>query len=308
MKHAPIVIFTYNRLHELKFTIESLQKNNLASDSNVVIYSDAAKNEKDFQKVHLVREYLKTIKGFKEIKIIHRPTNYGLARSVIEGVTEVLNISKKIIVLEDDIITSKNFLQYMNSALNFYEDDENIFSISAFTMSLKSLKRYDKDTYIALRPASWGWGTWKNQWEDIDWDVKDYESFISNNKSIHDFNKGGIDLTKMLKAYMEKRNNSWAIRWSYAMFKAKKYSIYPKISKVQNIGFSDDATHCTNDHIYKTDLDDGKQSTFNFTSNLSLQEDITKDFKNVYEYHNKLFRKIKIKLSNYLLIYKERNK
>jgi len=308
MKYTPIIIFTYNRLYELKFTIEALQKNDLASKSSITIYSDAAKTEKDSQKVHMVREYLKTIKGFKDITIIHRPTNYGLARSVIEGVTEVLNSSEKVIVLEDDIITSKNFIQYMNSALKFYKEYENIFSISAFTMPLKSLKKYDKDTYVALRPASWGWGTWRDQWENIDWDVKDYDTFISNKNLVNNFNKGGIDLTKMLKGYMEKRNNSWAIRWSYAMFKAQKYSIYPKVSKVQNIGFSDDATHCTNDHIYKTDLDNGEQNTFYFTSDISLDEDITKDFKNIYEYRNKLYRKIKIKINNYLSANKKGNK
>ena len=300
MAYAPIVLFTYNRLEELQFTVSALQKNILASESTLTIYSDAPKTDADAKKVNTVREYLQTIDGFKSVLIIHRPENFGLARSIIEGVTEILEKYGKIIVLEDDLLTSENFLLYMNDALDFYEKYPKIFSISAYTMPLKSLKKYEKDTYVALRPASWGWGTWKDQWENIDWDVKDYETFIKNPNSIEGFNRGGVDLTRMLKNYMQRQNNSWAIRWSYAMYKAGKYSIYPKLSKVQNIGFSDDATHCTNEHIYKTNLDVGTQRKFDFMTDILLQKQITNDFKNIYEFHNKFLRKMKIKLNNYL--------
>ncbi|MFA6629791.1 MAG: hypothetical protein WCS55_08525 [Sulfuricurvum sp.] len=300
MAYAPIALFTYNRLEELEYTVQALQHNLLAAESDLTVYSDAPKTEKEIEKVSRVRAFLKTLDGFKSITVVERNENFGLARSVIEGVSDILRLHDKVIVLEDDLLTSKNFLTYMNKALDFYQHEERIFSISGYTMPLKSLREYKNDTYLALRPASWGWATWKNQWENIDWELQDYDTFIQDKKAIKRFNRGGIDLTRMLTNYKNKKNNSWAIRWSYAMFKAQKYAVYPKLSKVQNIGFSDDATHCTNEHIYMTDLDSGEQFAFDFTSHIALDKKITEDFKSVYEFHNKLLRKMKIKLSNYL--------
>ena len=119
MLYAPIVVFAYNRIDELKLTITSLQKNILAKESILIVYSDAAKTDNNTSKVKEVRKYLSEVEGFRSVSVIHREKNFGLARSVIEGSTEVLNKYAKIIVLEDDLITSENFLLYMNDALEF---------------------------------------------------------------------------------------------------------------------------------------------------------------------------------------------
>jgi hypothetical protein len=275
----------------LKVTINALKKNLLAKESELFIYSDAAKNRENEQKVENVREYLQSIKGFQRVHIVEREENFGLAKSVIEGVTEVINKYGKVIVIEDDLLTSENFLCYMNQALEFYKEKKKIFLISGFTMPLKNLKNYDKDTYIALRPSSWGWATWKDQWENIDWDVSDYDKFIKNKTSVRQFNLGGIDLTRMLRHYMQKKNNSWAIRWAYAMFKEGKYSIYPKVSKVQNIGFGEDATHCDGTDIYQTILDTSTQCNFDFVDKIVPDQQIIEEFKYQYSYKNKLIKK-----------------
>ncbi len=292
MQYAPIVLFTYNRLDELKSTVSALQKNFLAAESELFVYSDGAKNKDTLQKVLKVREYLHSVKGFQKVHIVEQDKNLGLARSVIEGVSEVMDKYGRVIVIEDDLITSENFLCYMNQALEFYDTDERIFSISGFTMPLKSLKNYDKDTYITLRPSSWGWATWKDQWDNIDWDVKDYDEFIDDRVSVRKFNCGGIDLTRMLKHYMEKKNNSWAIRWTYAMHKGEKYSIYPKVSKVQNIGFGDDATHCDGVNIYKSDLDSSVSCEFEFVDEMKPNTQIIDEFRYQYSYRNKSVKKI----------------
>ena len=292
MKYAPIVLFTYNRLDELKITVNALQKNLLAEESELFVYSDAAKNKDNEQKVQKVREYLHSIKGFQNIHIVERNENFGLAKSVIEGVTEVINKYERVIVIEDDLMTSKNFLCYMNQALDFYETKERIFSISGFTMPLKSLVKYEKDTDLSLRPASWGWATWKGQWDGIDWEVSDYDAFISDKTLVHKFNRGGIDLARMLKHYMQNKNNSWAIRWSYAMFKEGKYSIYPKVSKVQNIGFGEDATHCNGVNIYHSSLDELDSCDFDFIDDVVPKKDIVAEFRYQYSYRNKLVKKI----------------
>jgi hypothetical protein len=289
--YAPIVLFAYNRIDELKLTINALQKNLLADKSELFIYSDGARNEENEQKVEEVREYLHSVKGFQKVYIVERDENYGLSKSVIEGVTEIINQYGTVIVIEDDLITSKNFLCYMNKSLEFYEAKEYIFSISGFTMSLKSLNHYQKDTYVALRPASWGWATWKDQWENIDWDVKDYDTFIQDKHLVRAFNRGGIDLARMLKHYMQKKNNSWAIRWAYTMFKEGKYCMYPRVSKVQNIGFGEDATHCDGIHIYKSTLDESTSCDFDFLDEIMLNDEIVTEFKYQYSYRNKLMKK-----------------
>ena len=101
---APIVLFTYNRPWHTRQTIEALQKNHLASESVIFIFSDGPKTKEDEPKVEEVRKFLKTIQGFKQIEIIEREKNWGLAKNIIDGVTKVVNEYGKVIVLEDDII------------------------------------------------------------------------------------------------------------------------------------------------------------------------------------------------------------
>lgn len=290
---APLIIFTYNRLDTLEVSIKSLQENFLANQTDVFIFSDSARAEKDIELVNKVRKFLHSINGFKSITIIERNENYGLAKNIIEGVTNIINQYEKVIVLEDDLLTSKNFLSYMNQALDFYENDERIFSISGYSSILPSLKTLDDDGYLSYRPSSWGWGTWKNEWIKNDWEVKDFDSFIKDKKSIKTFNRGGIDMARMLRHCMEGKNHSWAIRWSYTMYKLDKLCFYPKVSKVQNIGFGKDATNCKGINIYTTILDDSKNCNFKFNKNIKLNKNITKEFAYVFSYRNKAIKKMK---------------
>jgi len=286
-----LIIFTYNRLNELKMNIEYLLKNKGSEKLDVIFFSDAPKKEADVPKVNEVRKYLKSVKGFNSIEIIEREKNYGLSKNIVEGVTEIINVYNRVIVLEDDLITSSNFLCYMKEALDFYDDKEKIFSVSGYSMPLKALKRYNYDTYLSYRPSSWGWATWKDRWNTVDWEIKDFDEFIKDKKLQKDFNKGGADLTRMLKHYFLGKNNSWAIRWSYNMWKQNKFSVYPKVSKIQNIGFGEDATHCKGVNIYKTVLDTSGKCDFNFVNQDYIDENIIKDFRFQYSYINKAIKK-----------------
>ena len=290
---VPLIIFCYNRLDTLKLVIESLQKNILANQTDLFIFSDYQKKEKDSENVNKVREFLYSIEGFKSITIIEREKNYGLAKNIIEGVTDIINKYGKVIVLEDDLITSKNFLCYMNQALDFYENNEKIFAISGYTGNLPSIKELKDEGYLSYRPSSWGWATWKKEWERNDWDVKDFNTFIKDKKAIKKFNKGGVDMTRMLKHCMEGKNHSWAIRWSYTMYKLDKYCFYPKISKIQNVGFGVDATNCKGVDIYQTFLDNSDNCNFKFNKNIEINHKITKEFAYIFSYTNKAIKRIK---------------
>ncbi len=129
---APIILFTYNRPWHTRQTIEALQKNLYADKSRLIILSDGPKTEIDVPKVQKVREYIKTVKGFRSIEIIEREKNWGLANNIIDGVTRIINEYGKIIVLEDDIVTSPYFLKFMNEALEFYKDEERVMHISGY--------------------------------------------------------------------------------------------------------------------------------------------------------------------------------
>jgi len=292
-EHAPIIIFTYNRLDSLTHSINSLLHNTGASETNIIIYSDSWKNDKSKLDVLKVRKYLHTIHGFKSVEIIERSQNFGLAKNIIEGVSSVINKYGKVIVLEDDLLTSSNFIEYMNQSLSFYESNNNIFSISGYTGKLKSLNILENDVYLSYRPSSWGWATWKDQWDNIDWTVSDFSEFINDKKKVKKLNRGGIDMARMLKHCMQGKNHSWAIRWSYAMSKQDKYCVYPKVSKIQNIGFGDDATNCTGVDIYQTTIDKSNKNNFKFTQDIKIVKQIVKEFKYVFSYRNKLIKRIK---------------
>jgi hypothetical protein len=209
----------------------------------LIIFSDGAKNDSDSQKVQAIREYIKTIKGFDRIEIVLRDKNFGLANSVISGVTEVLKQYDQVIVIEDDILTSLSFLTFMNKALVFYQENKSIYSISGYPYPIKIPNTYKKDIFISYRSSSWGWGTWKDRWEKVDWEVKDFSSFISDSKVQNLFDRGGQDLTQMLKAQMIGKIDSWAIRWGYAHFKNNAYCIYPIVPLCKNIGTDKSGTH-----------------------------------------------------------------
>lgn len=243
MRLAPIVLFVYNRLDCLQETILSLSQNHLAAESDIYIFSDGAKSHDDELKINRVRSYLKTIYGFKTIKIIESPINKGLASSIIDGVSLILKKHDCVIVMEDDLKTTPDFIKFMNDALNNYKVIENVFSISGFSFNLGVAPQEQFDTYLLNRGWSWGWATWKDRWELVDWTAGSYSEFKNNKKSRRKFSLGGSDLNSMLDKQMNNKIDSWAIRWFYHQYIVKGLTLYPIFSKVINTGFGADATH-----------------------------------------------------------------
>lgn len=239
---APILLFTYKRLDTLKMTVAALQNNFLASDSELFIFSDGYKSEIDKMDVLGVREYLKTITGFKSVQIFESQKNKGLAKSIIEGVSFILESYENVIVVEDDLITTPNFLNFMNQALYFYNTNENIFTICGYSFDLQ-IKNYLNDSYFINRTWPWSWATWGNRWVNIDWDVKDYPEFKKNKKLRREFGSLGSDVNDMLDRQMNGKIDSWAIRLTYHQFKNNLLSVYPSQSKVDNLGFDQFSTH-----------------------------------------------------------------
>ena len=287
--NAPIVVFTYKRLDTLKKTITSLNCANLSKESDLIVFSDAAKSEKDLHQVILVREYLKTITGFKNIKINLANKNKGLANSIIDGVTKVVAQYGKVIVLEDDLEVSENFLVFMNQSLEFYEQKQKVFSVSGFSLKINIPSDYKYDVYFTPRGLSWGWATWEDRWNTVDWEVKGFKAFKTDTKARRAFALGGTDLYPMLEKQMESNLDSWAIRWFYSQFKNNTVTVYPNKSTVKNMGFDEDATHTNVYNRYKISFDNSGKQEFVFNSDVILNKQILKSFQRYYTVFARIF-------------------
>lgn len=242
---APIVLFCYNRPRHLQQTIESLQKNALAPESELFIYSDGARNERDELAVSEVRRYVANVSGFKNVHVIAAERNKGLAASVIAGVSEVLTRNGKVIVLEDDMLSASDFLVFMNQALDTYAERPDIFSVTGYTPPAQYPAGYPNDVFLAPRASSWGWGTWVHKWAQADWQVRDFQSLKNDSKRQNAFNRGGEDLWPMLAKQQKGVIDSWAIRWTYAQFRNHAFGLYPVRSKIKNIGTDGTGTNFT---------------------------------------------------------------
>ena len=289
---APVCLFVFKRLDVTKQVIASLQKNKLAAQSHLYIFSDAAAKEDDKQAVDEVRSFITTIDGFASVTLHLAKENKGLANSIIAGVTEVLNMNGKAIVLEDDLLVSDNFLNFMNDALNWYKDDEKLFAVCGYTVPIHT--KENLDVYFTGRGSSWGWATWKNRWEKIDWAMKDYNAFTKDKAAQKRFNHNGSDLTKLLRLQMEGKRNSWAIRWGYAQFKLNAYTVFPIVSKVANDGFGGNATHTAGLHKsrFSTVLDTSGKTNFSFVPPY-IHPKIFRQFTDTYSLKTRILYKLK---------------
>jgi glycosyltransferase involved in cell wall biosynthesis len=289
---APIVLFCYNRPWHLRQTIESLQLNTLAAESDLIIYSDGPKQASDEKLISDVRHFLSEIKGFKSKKIISSETNTGLAASVINGVTATLERCKKVIVLEDDMLSTPDFLSFMNESLDAYESRRDIFSVTAYSPPISIPVHYQSDLFMAPRASSWGWGTWLDKWRLADWEVSDFETLKKEKATINAFTKGGEDLWPMLVKQQRGVIDSWAIRWTYAQFKNNAYGIYPVHSKIKNIGTDGSGTNFT----FKTGYY-GKEMSL---EKVIIDPDIKPDNKVIESFHDYYHLPIQLKIKNWI--------
>ncbi len=289
---APVCLFVFKRLDLTKQVMASLQKNKLALQSDLHIFSDAAPKEEDKIAVDEVRSFIKNVSGFKSVTLHIAEKNKGLANSIIAGVTEVIDEAGKAIVLEDDLILSTNFLDYMNGALTFYENDTRVFSVCGYTVPIKITDAVD--VYFTGRGSSWGWATWKDRWHRIDWDMKDYEEFKKDKAAQKRFNANGSDHSKLLHLQMTGQRNSWAIRWTYAQFRLNAYTVYPVVSTVANDGFGGNATHTSGTYKsrFSTNLDESGKTNFHFTEP-HINPKIFKQFLDTYSIKTRILYRIK---------------
>lgn len=236
MNLAPICLFVYNRPEHTRRVLSALEKNDLASLSTIHIFSDAAKDKESKKDVTEVREVIRQFAGFREVIITERTENFGLARSIVDGVTLLVEKYGKIIVLEDDIVTSPFFLRFMNDALSLYEYDEAVMHISGYFFPVRSSSL--PDTFFYNQTSCWGWATWNRAWKFFNPDAAYLLNEIHERNEEYRFTIDGSHLSfiEQLERNVSGSLSTWAIKWQASVFLQNGLCLHPNISYVRNIG------------------------------------------------------------------------
>jgi hypothetical protein len=250
---APIVIFAFNRPDHLSRTLDALTACPEAKVSNLYIYCDGPRGPEDLAAVEEVLRVANNESRFKSCRVFKSDKNKGLARSIIDGVTQTIAEFGKVIVLEDDMVVSKGFLRFMNSALDKYESASSVASVCAYMYPIdpKGLP----DTFFLKGTDCWGWATWKRAWDVFDPNGERLLKQITAMQLEWEFDlDGAYPYVQMLRDQIAGRNNSWAIRWHASAYLKGMYSFFPKESLVQNIGLDGSGTHCGTNTNYQVQL------------------------------------------------------
>lgn len=256
--YSPIIIFVYNRADHFEKTYEALSKCPEAKQSDLYIFSDGPKNEKAVSGVAQVREKLSEIERdgcFRSVTVTESEKNKGLALSIIQGVSSVLLQHGRAIILEDDSVVAPSFLNFMNRALDEFEADKRIGAVAGYTPQFSFPKDYNEDIFTSYRSCSCGWATWKDRFENVDWELKDIKSFYNNREMIKKFNSSGSD--RFMRLYRQTKGNgtSWSVRFGLHLVKNDMLTVYPKYSYVQNIGCDESGVHSKAEDAEKMKVD-----------------------------------------------------
>jgi len=291
---APVCISTYTRIEHLKKTVKALSENKYASDVDLFVFSDGARPG-DEDKVGLVRGYLSKVTGFRSVNIIERESNNRVYNNR-NGLSEILNKYGRCVFLEDDIVTAPGFIEYMNSALDKYENNSGVMSITGYCPPIPIPSEYSHDVFALNRFCSWGFAIWKDRYDMIRYlDGDDFNSI--DIKKISEF---GEDIYSMVRSDFLGNIDALDVKAMFCQYKESKATIYPRHSLVQNIGHDGSGIHCgitdrfkheflwnkIDDFVFPDDvmIDKGiVDSNFNFRR-ISLKEKFYNFYKGIFDF------------------------
>lgn len=241
-EHAPIALFAYARLDHLRQTVTSLLTNAECRETRLYVFCDGPKHEGLKAQTDSVRAYVDRIEGFASVTRICRDQNLGLARSIIDGVSDALTRHDSVIVMEDDLMVSPYFLKFMNDGLRLYRDEERVASIHGYCYPVEETL---PETFFLCGADCWGWATWSRAWRHFEPDGQKLLSELKRKGLMRAFDlDGAYPFTRMLRNQVIGKNDSWAVRWHASCFLKNLLTLYPGRSLVNNIGTDDSGTHC----------------------------------------------------------------
>lgn len=245
---APICLFVYARPAHTRRALAALAAAELAAESRLLIYADGPRGDEPSGRIEEVRKIIRTAEGFRSVEICERERNVGLARSIIEGLTDACRRFDKAIVVEDDIVVSKYFLRYMNDALTLYKDVEQVCSIGGYMFPVEEPL---PDQFFLAVTDTWGWGTWRRSWETFEPDGAKLLREIQRRDLVSRFNMDdSYDYLRMLRDCVRGNNDSWGIRWYAVNLLAERLTLYPAKSMTRNIGNDGSGYHGGNSHRF----------------------------------------------------------
>lgn len=249
MECAPVILFVFNRPMHMARTVAALQANELAEQTPLFIFCDGQRNEKEAERVRQVREQAKAVTGFKSVTVVERERNYGLAGSIIDGVGRLCEQYGRVIVVEDDLITSPDFLRYMNQGLDLYADEERVASIHGYAYPVPNDDA--PESYFLRGADCWGWATWARAWKHFEPNGAKLLMGLKEKGLAKAFDYGGnAFFIAMLRNQVKGKNQSWAIRWHASAYLDNMLTLYPRQSLVENSGFDDSGVHCSDVDYY----------------------------------------------------------
>mgnify|MGYP001135833181 CR=1 FL=1 len=243
---APVVVFAYNRPLHLQRTLDALAVCRLAAQTEVHVFADGPKKAAAAEAVAGVRRALAQETEASRFAAFHvhvSDTNLGLANSIIRGVGQVLAEHGRAIVLEDDLLVSADFLEFMNDCLAFYEDDAMVGAVTGFCPLQAMPYGCTDDVFLVFRNSSQGWGTWARVWNEVDWSAAGMEQLARDWSLRRAFNREGNDRYDRLRRQLAGRIDSWSIRFGLSLFLRGMGTIYPAVNRIANIGYDGTGVH-----------------------------------------------------------------
>lgn len=283
---APIVIFVYNRDKHTRRLLESLLLCRYESQPLVYVFSDGPRSEGERSQVEQVRNVLAEFSSRLPMKLIISQTNKGLAESVISGVSQVLQMHKTAIVLEDDLVVAPDFLKFMNWGLEVFESNQRIFSVSGFTFPSQYFPlpaKYTHNVLLSPRCASWSWATWRDRWQMVDWSMSYYSKFRDSPSRVEQFNAGGSDLSQLLELQVKQKIDSWAIRFCFAHYQNSAYCVHPRTTLVHNLGLDGSGTHSRPERRFEHNDQFNRWSPSDEDRNVEPNQDIVEQVRRFYD-------------------------
>lgn len=303
MSLAPIALFVYNRPDHTRQTLQALVRNKLAEQSKLYIFADGLKKAATESQTEAWQEVQKLIRSEKwclEVEIIEATENKGLALSITDGVGKLLDRYGKVIVLEDDLITSIGFLEYMNKALDLYQNSSKVFAVSGYTYPA-NFEQIKEETFFLPWVCSWGWATWADKWKVYEKNTEILLQKFDTKELIDRFNFRYYYSYEILQAQAAGKVNSWAVHFHASVFFAGGLSLFPKKSLIQNIGFDGSGVHSTDTNYYAQSkiADFIVVKPIEIVENLMARQALEKSFQR--EYKPNFWQKVQKRLAKYWL-------
>ena len=248
MKCAPILISVYDRLEHFKRCIQSLKNNQHIENTVIYLASDGPKCQKSSYNVKEIRNYIKSIDGFKKINVFTAKENTN-KDIILQAREKMASDFDRYICTEDDIFFSPFYLDFINSCLEYYEDDNKISAVCGH--NLPNFINNKNNTLIALKFFSaYGYGTWRDK--DLTLNLsKNFDgttfamNTLKNKKLFKEINIRLPHLIPLLREMLLNKNFlPRDVINSVLLIKKNKVCIFPSISFVRNDGYDNSGENC----------------------------------------------------------------